>query len=195
MSLRGGTYREQRSDTGGMACREVHADYRAVRCPDEARSLPEVERGKECCEGICLVGRIQRLIDRSVGADPVDREYLVAIVGKGVSLSLPPAGLCELGGRENMAIGGDATGDHDERCPGIPGKFVPQRNRHFRAVTQTQRQWQLATHRSSAECRHGFIAVRNFAVLNATSIRQRHRYPTSLSSEACGVTDSQGFTF
>ena len=65
-----------------MADRELQPDQRAVRAADERREPRDAEVVEHGDHRVGLVGRVERHVERAVGADPVDRDHVVARPGR-----------------------------------------------------------------------------------------------------------------
>ena len=109
--------RDQTTEPAPIADRELQPDQRAVRAADERREPGDAEVVEHGDHRVGLVGRVERQVDRAVGADPVDRDDVV--LGRvdrtaGADLGVPPAGFGELRARRDVAIGRDPA-EHDDR--------------------------------------------------------------------------------
>lgn len=90
----------------------MHADHGAVACPDEGQGRRDVELVHHAQNAGRLIGRVQGLVQRAIGPEPVDREQSEVPEQPGLSVPPPVGGVEPV--RENVAPGGDAAGNDQE---------------------------------------------------------------------------------
>jgi len=155
MRAMGTADRDQGAQSRRMQRRELQADHRAIGTADECVDAVDVERIEHRRDRIGLVGRIDRCIERAIGAKPVDGEDATVPRiehASGANLALPPTRFRESLGGGDMATGGNAAGDQHHRRMGRADQFVADLQAKRAGVAQDEVEADHAAHAVGMRC-------------------------------------------
>ncbi|CAM0125939.1 hypothetical protein SMJ63A_80179 [Stenotrophomonas geniculata] len=136
----------QLAHAGTMTDRELLADQRAIRIADEGFQRADAEMIQHQRQCVGLIGGIDRHVQRTVGADEIERQYaqLLRIQRAPPADQLfGPALLAELCVGGHMAMRGDAAGQYHHRRVGRADPLVAQAHRAGAGMTHRQHRGEL----------------------------------------------------